>query len=391
LYLAVAELVAIFIGTAGFSIVGEHITLRIREKYLEAVLRQDIAFFDKIQSGEIAASVSKDVNLIQDGISEKAALILAGLGAFVASLVISFVKSWKLTFIVLSTTVAFILAIAIGGKLMIGSKTKALESQGKAAGITEEAVASIRVTTAFGAQDFLLDRYMRVLNEAQKWGLQVRFSGGLLIGLSTCVIYMEHALSFWQGSRFLVNNEISLSAVITIQIALMMGGAYLAQLLPQLQALPLAVAAAKKIFSTIERPSLIDALSDEGIRVEKVHGDITFHNVTFSYPTRKEHVFTDLSFIISAKKVTALVGPSGCGKSTVISLLERFYDPSSGRIILDGHDISSLNIRWLRQQMSLVSQEPILFSGTIFDNIESGLGDDEVNLVLEPHYLSCSY
>jgi ATP-binding cassette, subfamily B (MDR/TAP), member 1 len=138
--------------------VGEHITRRIREKYLESLFRQELAYFDNIQSGEIAASVSKDVNLIQDGISEKVALILSGLAAFCASLVISFVKSWKLTLIVLSTIVAFILALAVGGKLLAGTKTKALESQGKAAGITEEAVSSIRVTTAFGAQDFLLDR-----------------------------------------------------------------------------------------------------------------------------------------------------------------------------------------------------------------------------------------
>jgi ATP-binding cassette, subfamily B (MDR/TAP), member 1 len=320
------------------------------------------------------------VNLIQDGISEKAALILLGVAAFVASLVISFVKSWKLSFIVLSTVVAFVLALAAGGKMMIGFKTKALESQGKAAGITEEAVASIRVTTAFGAQDFLLNRYMAVLNQAQKWGLQVRFSGGLMVGVVTCVIYMEHALAFWQGSRFLVNNEISVGAVITIQLALMMGGAYLAQLLPQLQALPVAVAAAKKVFKTIDRRSLIDSLSAEGIRLKEVCGEITFSNVQFNYRAR-ENVFTNLSFKIAANGMTALVGSSGCGKSTIISLLERFYDPSAGLITLDGHDISVLNIQWLRQQISLVGQEPILFSGTIFDNIESGLGDDDASPV----------
>jgi ATP-binding cassette subfamily B (MDR/TAP) protein 1 len=374
-YFALGELVAVFVGTAGFSIIGEHITLRIRERYLEGILRQDLAYFDNIQSGEIASNVSKDVNLIQDGISEKVALILAGLAAFFASLVISFVKSWKLTLIVLSTIVAFILAMGVGGKTMIGTKTKALESQGTAAGIAEEAVSSIRVTTAFGAQNFLLDRYMAALNEAQKWGLQVRFSGGMMVGVVTCVIYMEHALSFWQGARFLVDDKISVGALITIQLALMMGGAFLAQLLPQLQALPVAVAAAKRVFSTIDRRSAIDSLSSKGVHLQQVRGEVAFSNVTFNYPSRTENVFSDLSFKIASNKTTAFVGGSGCGKTTIISLLSRFYDPSSGQITLDGHDISELNIRFLRQNTSLVGQEPILFSGSIFDNIETGLGD----------------
>jgi ATP-binding cassette subfamily B (MDR/TAP) protein 1 len=364
--------------------VGEHITRRIREKYLESLFRQELAYFDNIQSGEIAASVSKDVNLIQDGISEKVALILSGLAAFCASLVISFVKSWKLTLIVLSTIVAFILALAVGGKLLAGTKTKALESQGKAAGITEEAVSSIRVTTAFGAQDFLLDRYMAALDSAKKWGVQVRVSSGVMVGVVTCIIYMEHALSFWQGSRFLVNNEISVGALVTIQLALMMGGAFLAQLLPQLQALPVAVAAAQKVFGTIDRRSAIDSLSAQGIRLQEVRGEVAFSRVTFGYPSRTENVFADLSFRIESDKTTAFIGRSGCGKSTIISLISRFYDPSAGQITLDGNDISALNIRFLRQNISLVGQEPILFRGTIFDNIESGLAGDHDSSVRDP-------
>ena len=98
-FLSIAELVAMFIGTAGFSIIGEHISLRIRQQYLKAVLRQDVGFFDTTNSGEVASRISMDINLIQDGISEKVALILSGLSAFAAALIISFIKSWKLTLI----------------------------------------------------------------------------------------------------------------------------------------------------------------------------------------------------------------------------------------------------------------------------------------------------
>src|SRR5437868_15158258 len=153
-----------------------------------------------------------------------------------------------------------------------------------------------------------------------------------MIGVVTCVIYMEHALSFWQGSRFLVNNEISVGALVTIQLALMMGGAYLAQLLPYLQALPVAVAAAKRVFDTIERRSAIDPLSVQGIRLQELRGEVEFSCVAFKYPSRTENVFADLSFRIESNKTTAFVGGSGCGKTTIISLISRFYDPTAGII-----------------------------------------------------------
>jgi ATP-binding cassette subfamily B (MDR/TAP) protein 1 len=372
-YLAIGEFFTIFMATTGFSLIGEHIALRTRQEYLKAVLRQEIAFFEGTSSGEVATKLSTDINQIQDGISEKVALILSGLAAFVASLIISFIKSWKLTFIVLSSTIALILTFVVGAKLLIGFKSKSIETQSQLSGISEEAVASVRLTTAFGAQEFILNHYNNFLKQGQIVGFKVRCANGILIGCGTAIIYMEHALSFWQGSRFLVNNEISLSAVITIQIAIMMGGASLAQLLPQLQAIPTAIAAGKKVFGTIERRSLIDSLRNEGNTMEMTNGHIEFNCVRFKYPSRKNDVFESLTFTAPAKKITALVGPSGCGKSTVISLLERFYEPISGYIKLDNFNISDLNVRWLRQQISLVNQEPTLFSGTIFENIEFGL------------------
>ena len=384
LYLAIAELAAMFMATTGYSLIGEHVSLRIRQEYLEAVLRQEIGFFEETSSGEIASKLSTDINLIKDGISEKVALILSGLAAFVASLIISFIKSWKLTFIVLSTIIALILTTAVGGKLLIGFKSKSIETQSQLSGISEEAIASIRITTAFGAQEFIQNRYACFLKHGQKVGFQVRSANGLLVGCATAVIYMEHALSFWQGSRFLVNNEISLGAVITIQIAIMMGGASLAQLLPQLQAISTAIAAGRKVFGIIERRSHTNSLCNDGNTMDSTNGHIEFDNVRFKYPSRNSDVFEKLTFTVPARKITALVGPSGCGKSTVVSLLERFYEPMSGCIKLDGCNISSLNIRWLRRQMSLVNQEPTLFSGSIFENIEFGLKETGTEQVRTP-------
>ncbi len=132
--------------------------------------------------------------------------------------------------------------------------------------------------------------------------------------------------------------------------------------------------AAAKIFSTIDRQPAIDSASEDGLRPSQVTGEITFESVEFNYPARPDvPIVKTLSVAFPAGKTTALVGASGSGKSTVISLIERFYDPLSGTVRLDGIDIRNLNVKWLRSQIGLVSQEPTLFATTIRGNVEHGL------------------
>jgi len=132
--------------------------------------------------------------------------------------------------------------------------------------------------------------------------------------------------------------------------------------------------AAPKLFATIDRVPSIDSANEEGVKSSKVIGEITFENVDFNYPSRPDvQVVKDFSLTFPAGKTTALVGASGSGKSTIISLVERFYDPLAGSVRLDGLDIRDLNLKWLRSQIGLVSQEPVLFSTTIRKNVEHGL------------------
>lgn len=134
------------------------------------------------------------------------------------------------------------------------------------------------------------------------------------------------------------------------------------------------MAAADELFQTIDRPSAIDPLAGTGERPEECKGDVQLFDVEFTYPSRPDAKILDrLSINVPAGKTTALVGASGSGKSTIIGLLERWYLPTDGKITLDGKDISTLNVQWLRTQMRLVQQEPVLFSGTIFQNVVNGL------------------
>lgn len=162
--------------------------------------------------------------------------------------------------------------------------------------------------------------------------------------------------------------------VVNVFMAILIGSISLAQLAPEVQAINHACGAAAKLYETIDRIPDIDSSNSGGLKPKKVEGRITFENVKFNYPSRPNvAVVKDLSISFPAGKTAALVGASGSGKSTIVALVERFYDPLAGMIKLDGIDIKELNIKWLRSQIGLVSQEPILFATTIKENVAHGL------------------
>ncbi|CAG8972233.1 hypothetical protein HYALB_00001631 [Hymenoscyphus albidus] len=373
-YIGIAEFVTIYISTVGFIYTGEHISGKIRWHYLEACMRQNIGFFDKLGSGEITTRITADTNLVQDGISEKVGLTLNALATFFTAFVIGFIKSWKLTLILSSTVLAITVVMGSGSRFIVKYSKQSLESYALGGSIAEEVISSIRNAVAFGTQDKLARQYDRHLATAEKYGYKVKFALAIMVGGMFMLIYLNYGLAFWQGSRFLVVNEIGLSAILTILMSIMIGAFALGNVAPNVQAFTTSVSAAVKIFNTIDRVSPLDPSSDAGETIENVQGTIELKNIKHIYPSRPEVVvMQDVSLLIPAGKKTALVGASGSGKSTIVGLVERFYDPVGGNVYLDGRDVSTLNLRWLRQQISLVSQEPTLFGTTIYENIRHGL------------------
>ncbi|RDW78443.1 hypothetical protein BP5796_06295 [Coleophoma crateriformis] len=373
-YLAIGEFCTIYISTVGFIYTGEHISGKIREHYLEACLNQNIGYFDKLGAGEITTRITADTNLVQDGISEKIGLTLNALATFVAAFVIGFIKSWKLTLILSSTVFAITAAMGAGSSFIVRYSKQSLGSYALGGSVAEEVISSVRNAVAFGTQDKLARQYDMHLAEAEKWGKKNKMVLAVMIGCMFLIIYLNYGLAFWMGSRYLVSGEIALSSILTILMSIMIGAFSLGNVAPNIQAFTTGISAAAKIFYTIDRASPLDPSSEEGIKLDHVDGEVELRNVKHIYPSRPEVcVMQDVSLVIPAGKQTALVGASGSGKSTIVGLVERFYDPVGGQVFLDGHDVSTLNLRWLRQQISLVSQEPTLFGTTIFENIRHGL------------------
>lgn len=373
-YLAIGTFITTYVSTVGFIWVGERCSGKIRERYLKAMLRQNIAFFDKLGAGEVTTRITADTNLIQDGISEKFGVTLNALSTFISAYVVAFVKFWKLTLILTSTVVSITLVMGVGSAFVVRLSIQSQGEYAKGGTVAEEVLSSVRNAIAFNTQDKLAKVYDSYLVVAEARGRKLQMAlAGMMAGMMT-LLYLNYGLSFWQGSRFLVQGEVSVGQVLTVLYACMIGSFSLANIAPNFKAFTSAMAAGQKIFAAIDRTSPIDPDSPDGKVLSKVDGTIELRNVRHIYPSRPEVVVMNgVDLIIPAGKQTALVGASGSGKSTIVGLVERFYEPVGGEIYLDGHNIKEINLRWLRQNISLVQQEPVLFATTIYENIRFGL------------------
>ncbi|KAF0561605.1 P-loop containing nucleoside triphosphate hydrolase protein [Gigaspora margarita] len=251
---------------------------------------------------------------------------------------------------------------------------KSLDFYSSAGIIAEEAISTIRTAVAFSTQKKLSELYDAYLADARKEGLKKSLSNGFALGAMFFGIYTAYALAFWFGSTLIINHELTPGQVTSAFFTLLFGTFSLSGFFVDIQALSLAAGAGPKVFGIIDRVPSIDIASDTGDKPEKVMGHIQLKMINFIYPTRPGvKILNNVSLDVDPGSTVALVGSSGSGKSTIISLILRFYDPISGGLFLDGRDIKSLNLAWLRRQISLVSQEPVLFKTTIAENVSYGL------------------
>lgn len=373
-YIAIGEFVTVYISTVAFIYTGEKISGRIREEYLAACLRQNIGFYDKLGAGEITTRITADTNLIQEGISEKVARTIMATATFCTAFIIAFIKYWKLALILCSVIVALVMGMGVCGRSMVAFNKKSIAAYALGGTVAEEVLSSIRNAVAFGTEDKLALQYDEHLAEAEIWGFKHKAMLGGMMGFAMWIVYLSYGLAFWQGSRFLIDGDLGVGSILTIILSMLIASISLSNVAPNIQAFTTGLAAAVKVYCTIDRMSPIDPTSDSGERLEKVVGHIELRGIKHIYPSRPEVcVMDDVNITVEAGKKTALVGASGSGKSTIVGLIERFYNPISGQVLLDGHDITTLNLHWLRQQISLVSQEPTLFATTIYQNIAHGL------------------
>ncbi|WCJ20782.1 ABC transporter B family member 19 [Euphorbia peplus] len=373
-YLGGVVCVASYAEVACWMYSGERQVGTLRKKYLEAVLKQDVGFFDTdARTGDIVFSVSTDTLLVQDAISEKVGNFIHYLSTFLAGLVVGFVSAWRLALL----SVAIIPGIAFAGGLyaytLTGLTSKSRQSYALANVIAEQAIAQVRTVYSYVGETKALNSYSDAIQNTLKLGYKAGMAKGLGLGCTYGIACMSWALVFWYAGVFIRNGQSDGGKAFTAVFSAIVGGLSLGQSFSNLGPFSKGKAAGYKLMEIIkQKPTIIQDLSD-GKCLPEVNGNIEFKDVTFSYPSRPDvMIFRDFSIFFPAGKTVAVVGGSGSGKSTVVSLIERFYDPNQGQVLLDNVDIKTLQLKWLRDQIGLVNQEPALFATTILENILYG-------------------
>ncbi|XP_077218913.1 ABC transporter B family member 11-like [Tasmannia lanceolata] len=373
-YLAVAAGVASFFQVACWVVTGERQAARIRSLYLKTILRQDITFFDnETSTGEVVGRMSGDTVLIQDAMGEKVGRFIQLISTFISGFVIAFIKGWLLSLVMLCAIPPLVISGGIMSILITKMASRGQTSYAEASVVVEQTIGSIRTVASFTGEKQAIDKYNKSLTGAYKAGVHEGLAAGLGFGSVMFFIFCSYALAMWFGAKMVLDKGYSGGDVINVVFAVLTSSLNLGTASPCISAFAAGQAAAYKMFETIKRKPEIDAYATSGRKLDDIRGDVELRDVYFSYPARPdEQIFTGFSLSISSGITAALVGESGSGKSTIISLIERFYDPQAGEVLIDGINLKEYQLKWIREKIGLVSQEPVLFASSIKDNIAYG-------------------
>lgn len=378
--LLIAESVGTLIRDYLFNLAAERLAAGVRRRAFAQILRQDIAFFDARTTGEITARLASDIpnlqRLVGEELSDALRFGLWGLGGTV----LLFRTSTRLSLVVLFAVPPLIVLTSL-----LGRRVKKLSAGMQAAhadtgSIAEESISGIRTVRAFsqeaGEELRYDERIARALEAARRKFLATSSMGAVsyLLGEGAAL------LALWVGGHMIVRGELTSGALISFVLyAFLVARGFRNTSSYWTEALR-SLGATEWIFNLLAREPRIRLVG--GAQPATSTGRVTFEQVRFSYPMRPEtEALAGIDLAIAPGELVAFVGRSGAGKSTLLHLLQRFYDPDGGRVLYDGRDIAHLDPSWLRAQMGIVMQEPVLFSRSIADNIRYGLaGADDAQV-----------
>ncbi|KAI4351539.1 hypothetical protein L6164_005897 [Bauhinia variegata] len=384
-YVACGSFVVCFLEGFCWTRTGERQAAKMRARYLKAILRQEVAYFDLhvTSTSEVITSVSNDSLIIQDCLSEKVPNFLMNFSTLIGSYIVAFAMLWRLAIVGLPFVVLLVIPGLMYGRTLMELARKIKGEYNQAGTIAEQAISSIRTVYSFVGESKTMDAFSDALQGSVKLGLRQGLAKGLAIG-SNGVVFAIWSFMCFYGSRLVMYHGAEGGTVFMVGAAMALGGLTLGACLSNMKHFSEATSAGERIMEVIKRVPKIDSENTKGEILEKVSGEVEFDHVDFAYPSRPHSIILNhFCLKIPAGKTVALVGGSGSGKSTVISLMQRFYDPLGGEIRVDGVAIQSLQLKWVRSQMGLVSQEPALFATSIKENILFGKEDATYEEVVE--------
>ncbi|XP_042418231.1 ABC transporter B family member 20-like isoform X1 [Zingiber officinale] len=372
IYIAVGVFAAGWIEVSCWILTGERQTAVIRSKYVQVLLNQDMSFFDTYgNNGDIVSQVLSDVLLIQSALSEKVGNYIHNMATFFGGLIIGLINCWQIALLTLATGPFIVAAGGISNIFLHRLAENIQDAYAEAASIAEQAISYIRTLYAFTNDTLAKYSYATSLQATLRYGILISLVQGLGLGFTYGLAICSCALQLWVGRFLISNGKANGGEIITALFAVILSGLGLNQAATNFYSFEQGRIAAYRLYEMISRSN--SSLNQDGSILATVQGNIEFRNVYFSYLSRPEiPILSGFYLTVPARKTVALVGRNGSGKSSIIPLMERFYDPTLGEVLLDGENIKHLKLEWLRSQIGLVTQEPALLSLSIKDNIAYG-------------------
>lgn len=359
-----------------FSWFADRQVAKMRPLYFDALLHRDVGWFDTHDAASLPTVMGSNLDEYAEGLGTKFGVSVQSTSCLVGGLIFGFVLSWQIAAMMCICVPLLGLGAAIMGKSIMDMMLETQGAYSEAAKVVEEVMFAIRTVVAFGGEFREVGRYSAAVEEARRGGVRNRLKIGMGGGYIWMMYFWSLALAFWFGMMLVYNEwdtEISVGKMMSAFFCVLTAGFVMGQIPPGFAGYVKAKSVMAMFFHSLENDSEIQRrLKDERPDVGPI-SSLEFSNVTFSYPAQPEvTVLKGLSLSIQQGQKVAVVGESGSGKSTVMALLERFYDPTSGQVLVNGQDLKNFSVKSYRQQIGYVGQEPVVFATSVRENIMQG-------------------